>query len=128
VIVVTADTNIYVSGLHFGGLPRAFLEHARAGAFRLAMSGPILSLKFGWASEEIHVALANFDQCRLQVEPDEMLDVVPDDHDDNRILECAVAARSDFIVSGDNHLLRLGVFRGIRIMTVAEFMLLLPTL
>ncbi len=134
-IIVTADTNIYVSGLHFGGHPRAFLDHARAGAFRLAMSGPllteireVLNLKFGWASEEIHLALSNFDQYLVQVDPSESLDVVPDDPDDNRILECAVAARSNFIVSGDNHLLRLGAFRGIRILKVAEFMQLLPTL
>ena len=40
-IIVTADTNIYVSALHFGGLPLAFLDHARAGAFRLAISQPL---------------------------------------------------------------------------------------
>jgi len=99
------------------------------------MSGPllteireVLNLKFGWASEEIHLALANFDQYRVRVDPAESLDVVPNDPDDNRILEGAIAARSNFIVSGDDHLLRLGAFRGIRIMKVAEFMQLLPTL
>ena len=40
-IIVTADTNIYVSALHFGGPPLAFLDHARAGAFRLAISQPL---------------------------------------------------------------------------------------
>jgi hypothetical protein len=43
VIVVTADTNVYVSGLAFGGTPLAFLDHARAGAFRLAVSEPLLA-------------------------------------------------------------------------------------
>jgi predicted nucleic acid-binding protein len=42
VIIVTADTNVYVSGLEFGGVPRGFLDHARAGAFRLAVSESLL--------------------------------------------------------------------------------------
>jgi hypothetical protein len=32
------DTNTYISGLQFGGLPQVFLNHARAGGFRLAVS------------------------------------------------------------------------------------------
>jgi uncharacterized protein len=55
------------------------------------------------------------------------LDAVPGDVDDNRILECAIAAQAEFIITGDNHLLRLGRFRAIRILKVAEFMALLPT-
>ena len=40
----------------------------------------------------------------------------------------AVAARAAFIVTGDNHLLRLGHYQSIRILKVADFMTLLPTL
>ncbi len=40
-----------------------------------------------------------------------------------RILECALAAKSDFIVTGDTrHLLPIGTFAGIRILQVAEFL------
>jgi predicted nucleic acid-binding protein len=56
------------------------------------------------------------------VSPDTTLDVVKEDPDDNRILECAVEAESDFIVTGDKHLLRMGVFRQLRIVTPAEFL------
>ena len=52
----------------------------------------------------------------------ETLDVVKDDASDNRIVECAVAAGSDVIVSGDKHLLALGSFRGIEVMTVSDFL------
>jgi predicted nucleic acid-binding protein len=38
---VTADTNIYISGLEFGGQPRNFLDLARAGIFRLDISDAI---------------------------------------------------------------------------------------
>lgn len=47
---------------------------------------------------------------------------MPDDPDDDRILECAVAAGAQVLVSGDKHLLRLGAFEGIRIVPVAEFL------
>ena len=46
------------------------------------------------------------------------------DPDDNRILEAAVAGRADCIVSGDKrHLLRMGTFRGIEIVTASDFLL-----
>jgi predicted nucleic acid-binding protein len=50
------------------------------------------------------------------------LDVVKQDPDDNRILECAVSAGSQFIVTGDKHLLRLRTYDGMRIITVSDFL------
>ena len=52
--------------------------------------------------------------------PVERLDAVPTDKDDNRVLECAVAADSEVIVSGDSDLLRLGNFRGIDITKASD--------
>ena len=49
-----------------------------------------------------------------------MVAAVPDDPDDDRILECAVAAGAQLLVSGDKHLLRLGAFEDVRIVSVAE--------
>jgi predicted nucleic acid-binding protein len=56
------------------------------------------------------------------VAPAEALDVVKDDPDDNKILECAVAAGADAVVTGDKHLLRLGEYAGIRIFGVRELL------
>ena len=134
-IIVTANTNVYASGPEFGRVPLAFLEHGRAGAFRVAVSDPLLAelrevlcLKFAWSEEAVTAALSQLHDCSVHVHPTEILDVIQDDPDDNRILECAIAAQAAFIVSGDNHLLRLDHFRGIRILKVADFMALLPTL
>jgi predicted nucleic acid-binding protein len=44
------------------------------------------------------------------------------DEPDNRILECAVAAEADFIVTGDKHLLSLKHFRNISIVTLSHFL------
>jgi predicted nucleic acid-binding protein len=48
--------------------------------------------------------------------------VITHDPPDNRVLECAVEAGSRFIISGDDDLLRLGTYEGIRILKVAEFL------
>jgi len=48
--------------------------------------------------------------------------VVENDPDDDRILEAALAAKADYIVSGDKHLLSLKEWNGIRIRTPSEFL------
>ena len=56
------------------------------------------------------------------VAPTQTLNVIAEDPDDDRVLECAVASGSDVIVTGDRDLLRRGSYEGIRIMTVAQFL------
>ena len=50
------------------------------------------------------------------------MSVVREDEADNRILECALAAGADAIVTGDHHLLELRRFGGVRITTPREFL------
>ena len=56
------------------------------------------------------------------VTPSERLSVVAEDPSDNRFLECAVEGRADYLVSGDAHLLNLGEFRGVKILTPRAFL------
>jgi putative PIN family toxin of toxin-antitoxin system len=55
------------------------------------------------------------------VRPQERLDVVQQDPSDNRVLGAAVEGQADYIVSGDQHLLALGSFEGIEIVSPARF-------
>lgn len=128
-LTVTADTNVYISALHFGGAPRRLLEAARAGLFDLAISAPIvaeiervLTTKFGWDAAHVVAAVRVLGGFTRLVAPERAIAAVPDDPDDDRILECAVAAGAQLLVSGDKHLLRLGAFEGVQIVTVAEFL------
>ena len=128
-IGVTADTNVYISAFVFAGVPRKFLLQAEAGRFRLAASEAILNElrgvlleKFAWSEIEVEEAIAHLAGCTTLVHPTQSLDVVPDDPDDNRVVECAVAAGSHFIVTGDGDLLRLGNFGGVQILKVADFL------
>jgi predicted nucleic acid-binding protein len=57
-----------------------------------------------------------------RVTPQRRVNAVKEDPDDNRILECALAAGADMIISGDGHLLRLTAFEGIAILTPREFL------
>jgi putative PIN family toxin of toxin-antitoxin system len=52
--------------------------------------------------------------------------VIKDDPDDDKFLACALAAKAEYIVSGDQHLLDLGSYRSIPIVTVKEFLLICP--
>jgi predicted nucleic acid-binding protein len=54
------------------------------------------------------------------------VNAVKEDPDDNRILECALAAGADAVVSGNNRLLRLTACEGIAILTPREFFSTLP--
>jgi predicted nucleic acid-binding protein len=61
------------------------------------------------------------------VSPTETLHVIKEDPDDDRILECAATAKSDFIVSEDQDLLRLGQFGNARIVSIRDFINLVVT-
>jgi putative PIN family toxin of toxin-antitoxin system len=55
------------------------------------------------------------------IEPKMTLHAINEDSEDNKILECALAARAEIIVSGDKHLLTLGKFRKARILSPRQF-------
>jgi putative PIN family toxin of toxin-antitoxin system len=128
VFLVTADSNIYVSGFQFRGKPAQFLTVAAEGRIDLAITDHIieevsrtLRQKFDWPEERIEQAQRVMGRIARRVEPVQIVDVIKDDPTDNRIQECAVEAKSEYIVSGDRHLLRLKTFGNARIVKVAEF-------
>jgi len=53
------------------------------------------------------------------------LRVVADDPDDDKVIECAVVGKADYIVTGDQHLLALGQYSGISIVKAAQFLSIL---
>ena len=63
--------------------------------------------KFDWSDTDIAAGGQPLWNCALSVTPTAHLAIVAADPDDDRILECAVAAEADFLVTGDDHLLNL---------------------
>jgi putative PIN family toxin of toxin-antitoxin system len=128
-IRVVADTNIFISALMFGGLPGTFLDLAFVKSFQLVTSPVLLDEldeklrgKFGVSPKDADLIRLRLEAAALIVEPDFSLKVIEDDPDDDRVLECAVAAKADYIVSGDRHLLKLSSYRDIPVMTVRQLM------
>jgi putative PIN family toxin of toxin-antitoxin system len=78
--------------------------------------------KFQVPDGKLRTFLAELMRKGLVVRPQLVLDAVPGDPDDNRVLECAVAGHADCIVSGDKHLLRLVSYEAIAILTVRQFL------
>ena len=81
----------------------------------------VLRGKFAWPEAEIAEAIESVHKLTARVYPQLTVSACRDP-DDNRILEAAVAGQADFIVSGDADLLSMGGFRGIRIVSVADFL------
>ena len=77
--------------------------------------------RFGLDDEEIQTEVETLRYFAGFVVHDEEITAVEADPDDDKFLEAAVAGNTDYVVSGDQHLLDLESFRGIDIVTPREF-------
>ena len=82
----------------------------------------VLERDFLYNQEEIENILEKVLQFLTLVIPNQKIDVVKEDADDNKILECAVESGAEYIISYDNHLLKLKDFRGIKIIRPEDAM------
>lgn len=126
---VAFDTNVLVSALVFpGGQADAAMRRIVDEIDELVTSRPlvdellrVLASKFGRDAEELaHVAVF-LSELAITVHPRRRLHVVSDDPD-NRVLECAVTARADAIVTGDHALLALREYRRVRVLRLREYL------
>ena len=126
---VVLDSNVIISAFLFGGIPARILAQVLDGDVLCFASSPILDEvrdvlqrpKFGLTSEQALSFVEELhDMCHI-VSPTTKVRAVRDDPDDNMLLECALAADAQIIVSGDSHLLDLTEWHGIRILSPAEF-------
>ena len=127
---VVLDTNVIVSGLKFPGNERLILELAPRRRFQLCLSpfildevAGVLGRKFDWTDERSSQALRALEDAATIVEPGRRLELIEGGHADNRILECAVAASADHLVTGDRrHLLPLEHHQGATILNAPRFL------
>ncbi len=126
---IVIDTNIYISAIFWGGKPRSVVDLGRNGQVSIFTSSQIekeinkkLKTKFGLSDEEVAQILFDFSTFTLPIKASRKITVIDDDPDDDKFIECAVASRAGFIVSGDKHLLNLKEYKGIKIMKAADFL------
>ena len=77
--------------------------------------------KFAWTQEQVDGAIRGLSAFAKHVEPKQPIDDVKEDPTDNRIIECAAASGSEYLVSGDKHLLKVGQYKGVKIVSPADF-------
>ncbi len=127
---VVLDTNVLISAFVFpGGAPEQVYRRALAGGITLVTSRPLLSElgrvlteKFGWEPQYAEEVVTQLVRIAVVVDPTEEVADITDDPADNRVLEAAAEGAAEVIVSGDRHLLTLGTWRGVRVVTPAVAM------
>ena len=126
---VVFDTNVLVSALVFpGGRGDEALQRILEERDELFLSKAILdellgvlARKFARDAEALSRVAVFLAEVSTLVKPARRVKVLRDDPD-NRILECAVAGRADLIVTGDEALLALGEFEGVRVVRLADYL------
>jgi len=127
---VVIDTNVFVSGLTFKGKPREVLDLIWRGDIEACISSFIfkeleetLKKDFSWDRDQIKHTIEKIKAKTFLIQPKNKVSVIKENDDDNRILECAIEGRVQFLISGDRkHLLPLKEYQGIKILSPAEFL------
>ena len=135
---VVLDANVLVSAvLSAKGAPAEIVAHWQEGKIELVVSEtmlreldrvlhyPRIRSRYVLPEALVQRFLGLLRAGAVLVEPEEELNVIDQDPSDNRYLECAVAGHAAYVVSGDDHLLAVGEYRGIRILPPREFLVLL---
>ena len=132
---IVLDTNILVSGTFWSGEAFQILQLVELKKAECFTSKEILeeyyrvleSSEIVEKTEEKKLAVKATALKAIElskiVEPKTKLNEIKEDPDDNKILECALEAKADYIITYDEkHLLRRKEFAGIKIITPKEFL------
>ena len=126
---IVVDTNVLVSGIFWNGNESTILKACKTRDLINYISPDIINEfervlhyeKFRLTTSEINSALETMLVFSTVVVPQIKLDVIRDDPADNIVLECGLTANAECIISGDNHLLRLGKYKKMKIMSAKRF-------
>lgn len=126
---IVLDTNVFISGIFFGGPPSQILQSWRKSQIKIVLNEQILK-EYQMVGEEIS---AKYPLINIEpiielftifgefVETKGITETICEDPDDNKFIECAIASQSKLIVSGDKHLLTLSGYKGIEVLKPRQF-------
>lgn len=129
-VKVVVDTNVFVSGIFFSGPPAKILTAWHSGCIKLAVTEEIIE-EYRRVLESLAMKLSPVDTGAVLetvlieaelVQTYVLKEPVCEDPDDDKFLACAVASKSKYIISGDKHLLKIGCFSNINIVTPRFFL------
>lgn len=126
---VVLDTNVVISALAFQGETRKIWDLIERNEFRLFTSAFILLelernlMRLGRDRSQTVALVQRIKELATTVTPTRQVHAVPRHDADNRILECALEAEADVLVTGNlKHIRPLGSYQGISITTPREFL------
>jgi len=127
---VVCNTNVIVSAaLEEESIPALLLSLGLEGKVRFFVSLALIREyekvlerpKFKLGHKEIMELMEKINQKAIMVNPAKELDILEADRSDNRILECALKAKVDFIITGNKKHFPFEEFKGSKIVTPREF-------
>ena len=126
---VVLDTNIFVSSIFWKkGNPHKVVESALGKKIHVFTSLEILQelekvlrRDFEEPEEMIQRQISLILEYSTVIKPSVKINIVADDPEDNKIIECAISCGADYVVTGDKHLLDLDEYRRIKIVTARKF-------
>ncbi|MDO8460674.1 MAG: putative toxin-antitoxin system toxin component, PIN family [Nanoarchaeota archaeon] len=127
---VTLDTNVLISATHWptSVAHKLFLELIRRNVEMVTTQAilseftEVLVRDFNYQNHEVEQASGKMLAAVKIIESPSRVNIVHDDPDDNKIIECAIDSFSDYILTYDNHLLVLKEFQGIKIIKPEDFL------
>jgi uncharacterized protein len=127
---IVLDTNVFVSGVFFKGIPSRILKAWAEDKIQLVVSSEILDeyQRVGNVlAEQFHGVelepLLELLVVKAELAPAATLpERVCDDPDDDKFLACALASGCGVVVSGDKHLLRISGYAGVKVLKPGEFL------
>lgn len=127
-VKVILDTNILISALGFGDKPREIFKlvlnkkiRAISSRVLLAEFDDVISKKFPKLAGELDRIQKQFRKNIKIVKPSQSVHILKDEPD-NRVLEAALEGNCDYIVTGDNDLLDLKIYKNIIILKPDDFL------
>ena len=127
---IVLDTNIFISGIFWSGDSEKILFDWGNGKYKLIISTEIIreivetlmDFKIQIPTNMLLLWISILSMNSNIVEPQEEINVVKEDADDNKFIEAAIEGNANYIITQDKHLLKIKEFRGIKILTPKEFL------
>jgi putative PIN family toxin of toxin-antitoxin system len=127
---VVLDSNIFISSFYWEGIPRKVFDRITNGLDELYITDEILkeiinvmsSKKFDTNIADIEEYIKIIESYAIKLPSKENPVEASRDNDDNKILQCAIDGDVDFIITGDNDLLVIKEYKGIKIIKPYDFL------
>ncbi|MEM0201320.1 MAG: putative toxin-antitoxin system toxin component, PIN family [Candidatus Micrarchaeaceae archaeon] len=129
-IKIVVDTNIFISAILFDGIPGKIIELGLEGKIQILISQEILEEltnvlqnKFNFQIDMVKSINSFIKEFVVIIYPGKKIKVIQNKESDNRVLECAIEGKVDYIITGDiKHIQILKEYRGIKILNPSQFL------